>query len=275
MSDSESEVTIQNQPEPEENSAVISASQPTPTQTTVNNHFSGLHPTWMLEQHLYERCMLPSESLKSTLVTLRNGVAVCANRQETTTAFIRGLPGSLRVFVDSKGTQHFLKMPYSLQDYTRIDGQTTATSNMELQTSNKGAVIDFVNRKVTFDPMRQLAAHTDVTVPPMSEVNCCKIKGTPLPDLIFRYFYKSPVLASHSLLAAKSLSEVRNRTVAHSLCNFTDKPITIKKNSNVGKFVCLSEKDKVFVVNESKTSASVQNTPIEDEGAVIDKFFHT
>ncbi|CAC5365512.1 unnamed protein product [Mytilus coruscus] len=39
----------------------------------------------------------------------------------------------------------------------------------------------------------------------------------------------------------------------------------------LGKFVCLSDKDKVFVVNESKTSASVQNTPTEDEGAVMNE----
>ncbi|CAC5405550.1 unnamed protein product [Mytilus coruscus] len=306
MSDYESEVTIQNKPEPEENSAEIS-SQPTTTQATVNSehfealmnnicqmaktfqhgsksstprfsidsfaglltedanlwldkfdawiafhgwnkenekiasamrlkleggalswfnglrisekrksdqlfkkfkdHFSGHHPTWMLEQHLYERCMLPSQSSKSTLVTLSNGVAVCAKQT-----------GRVQ--------------PHSSEDY--------------------------LDRYVC---LRQLVAQTDVTLPPRSEkLIVAKIKGT-----------RRPVLASHSLLAAKSLSEVRNGTVAHGLCNLTDKPITIKKNSNVGKFVCLSDKYKVFVVNESKTSASVQNTPIEDEGAVMNE----
>ncbi|CAC5409993.1 unnamed protein product [Mytilus coruscus] len=50
---------------------------------------------------------------------------------------------------------------------------------------SKGAVIDFVNRKVTFDPRRQLVAQTDVTVPPRSEkLIVAKIKGTPLTDFI-------------------------------------------------------------------------------------------
>ena len=33
-------------------------------------HFSDLHPTWMLEQQLYERCMLPQESLKSYITDI-------------------------------------------------------------------------------------------------------------------------------------------------------------------------------------------------------------
>ncbi|CAC5414150.1 unnamed protein product [Mytilus coruscus] len=42
--------------------------------------FSGLHPTWMLEQHLYERCMLPSESLEVYISDIEKGVAVCAKQ---------------------------------------------------------------------------------------------------------------------------------------------------------------------------------------------------
>ncbi|CAG2254128.1 Retrovirus-related Pol polyprotein from transposon 17.6,Retrovirus-related Pol polyprotein from transposon 297 [Mytilus edulis] len=583
MSDSESEVTIQNQPEPDKNSAEKSASQTTPTQATVNSehfeilmnnishmakhsnmdpksstpgfsidsfaglptedanlwldkfdawiafhgwnkenekiasamrlkleggalswfnglpnsvkrnsdtlftkfkeHFSGLHPTWMLEQHLYERCMLPSESLEVYISDIEKRCSrLCKTDRETTTAFIRGLPGSLRVFVIQRDPKYFkdavqsarlaqesmagltstfeygasnsvlnklsdqekaikdlkdtisamqisnprinkseykvecqlctktghsakdcrsysiqeksawtlckrvsrilygkLKKPNNsgrlvrpeglidppspivsdslctvnaaslINNYIKISidkydtfalidtGADISVANPSLIgklrnigvrvnidksdkdsiliannekvkiigvisvnivvgkenahvrfylvpglepniilgidfLKSKGAVIDFVNRKVTFDPRRQLVAQTDVTVPPMSEkLIVAKIKGTPLPDLILGISTESPVLASHSLLAAKSLSEVRNGTVAHGLCNLTDKPITIKKNSNVGKFVCLSNKDKVFVVNESKTSASVQNTPIEDEGAVMNE----
>ncbi|CAG2216100.1 Retrovirus-related Pol polyprotein from transposon 17.6,Retrovirus-related Pol polyprotein from transposon 297 [Mytilus edulis] len=583
MSDSESEVTIQNQPEPDKNSAEKSASQTTPTQATVNSehfeilmnnishmaktfqhgsksstpgfsidsfaglptedanlwldkfdawiafhgwnkenekiasamrlkleggalswfnglpnsvkrnsdtlftkfkeHFSGLHPTWMLEQHLYERCMLPSESLEVYISDIEKRCSrLCKTDRETTTAFIRGLPGSLRVFVIQRDPKYFkdavqsarlaqesmagltstfeygasnsvlnklsdqekaikdlkdtisamqisnprinkseykvecqlctktghsakdcrsysiqeksawtlrkrvsrilygkLKKPNNsgrlvrpeglidppspivsdslctvnaaslINNYIKISidkydtfalidtGADISVANPSLIgklrnigvrvnidksdkdsiliannekvkiigvisvnivvgkenahvrfylvpglepniilgidfLKSKGAVIDFVNRKVTFDPRRQLVAQTDVTVPPMSEkLIVAKIKGTPLPDLILGISTESPVLASHSLLAAKSLSEVRNGTVAHGLCNLTDKPITIKKNSNVGKFVCLSNKDKVFVVNESKTSVSVQNTPIEDEGAVMNE----
>ncbi|VDH95366.1 Hypothetical predicted protein [Mytilus galloprovincialis] len=390
----------------------------------------------MLEQHLYERCMLPSESLEVYISDIEKRCSrLCKTDRETTTAFIRGLPGSLRVFVIQRDPKYFkdavqsarlaqesmagltstfeygasnsvlnklsdqekaikdlkdtisamqISNPkinkseykvecqlctktghsakdcrsYSIQEKSGFDkkrdiecynchkrghyareytGADISVANPSLIgklrnigvrvnidrsdkdsiliannekvkiigvisvnivvgkenahvrfylvpglepniilgidfLKSKGAVIDFVNRKVTFDPRRQLVAQTDVTVPPMSEkLIVAKIKGTPLPDLILGISTESPVLASHSLLAAKSLSEVRNGTVAHGLCNLTDKPITIKKNSSVGKFVCLSNKDKVFVVNESKTSASVQNTPIEDEGAVMNE----
>ena len=121
---------------------------------------------------------------------------------------------------------------------------------------SKGAVIDFVNKTVTIDKRRQLIAQTDVTVPPRSEVVIvAKIKGTALPNSVLGISTESPCLASQSLLAAKSLSQVRNGTVIHGLCNLTDKPIRIQKNTNVGKFVCLSDKDKVFNLAESCATA--------------------
>jgi len=45
----------------------------------------------------------------------------------------------------------------------------------------------------------------------------------------------------------------------HGLCNLTDNPITVKKNSNFGKFVCISKKHKVFNINNMAGKISVTN----------------
>ncbi|CAC5391269.1 unnamed protein product [Mytilus coruscus] len=268
--------------------------------TKFKDHFSGLHPTWMLEQHLYERCMLPSESLEVYISDIEKRCSrLCKTDRETTTAFIRGLPGSLRVFVIQRDPKYFKNAVQS----ARLAQESMAglTSTFEYGASNsvlnklsdqekaikdlkdtisaiqispprrnkntgadisvanpslisklrnigvrvkidrsdkesiliannekvkiigvisvnivvgkvnahvrfylvpglepniilgidflksKGAVIDFVNRKVTFDPRRQLVAQTDVTVPPRSISDLKNIERDQLVNLLENY----------------------------------------------------------------------------------------
>ncbi|CAC5372711.1 unnamed protein product [Mytilus coruscus] len=203
--------------------------------TKFKEHFSGLHPTWMLEQHLYERCMLPSESLVSTNYDTLALIYTGADISVANPSLISKLRNiGVRVKI------------------VRSDKESILTANNE-----KAKIIGVISVNIVVGKEN---AHVIFYLVPGLK-----------PNIILGISTESSVLASHSLLAAKSLSEVRNGTVAHGLCNLTDKPITIKKNSNVGKFVCLSDKDKVFVVNESKTSVSAQNTPIKDEGAVMNE----
>ena len=72
------------------------------------DHFKGLHPTWMLEQQLYERIMLNSETLENYISDIEKR---CQRLQktdrETTTAFIRGLPSSIRMFVIQRDPKFF------------------------------------------------------------------------------------------------------------------------------------------------------------------------
>ena len=76
--------------------------------TKFKEHFSGLHPTWMLKQHLYELFMLPSESLEVDISAIEKRCSrLCKTDRETTTAFIRGLPGSLHVFVIQRDPKYF------------------------------------------------------------------------------------------------------------------------------------------------------------------------
>ena len=125
---------------------------------------------------------------------------------------------------------------------------------------SKGAIIDFSNRTVSFDKRRQLVAQDDFTIPAKCEkVIIARIKGPKLPDDVVGISSESPGLASQGLLAAKSMSHTKKGTVIHGVCNLSDYPITIRKNSSVGKFICLSENDKVFVVNDSQTHACVKN----------------
>ena len=139
---------------------------------------------------------------------------------------------------------------------------------------SKGAIIDFSNRTVSFDKRRQLVALNAFTVPAKSEkVIIARIKGKKLPENVIGISSESPGLASQGLLAAKSMSHAKNGSVIHTVCNLSDKPITVKKNSSVGKFVCLSDKDRVFVVNESNaTAASAQNKHVNDNDVMNEIF---
>ena len=76
--------------------------------TKFREHFTGLHPTWMLEQQLYERCMRPSESLEDYISDIeRRCRRLEKTDKEMTTAFIRGLLSSLRVFVIQRDPKCF------------------------------------------------------------------------------------------------------------------------------------------------------------------------
>ena len=120
--------------------------------------------------------------------------------------------------------------------------------------NHQGAVIDFNAQKISFDPRRVLIAKSDITVPPKSEVViAAKIKGAQLPENVLGLASESLSLASRGLLAANSIAHVSNGTVMHGLCNIFDKPIKIKKNSNVGKFVCISRDDKLYDIKLENT----------------------
>ncbi|VDI13599.1 Hypothetical predicted protein [Mytilus galloprovincialis] len=109
-------------------------------------------------------------------------------------------------------------------------------------------------KKISFDPRCVLIAKSDITVPPKSEVViAAKIKGAQLPENVLGLASKSLSLASRVLLAANSIAHVSNGTVMHGLCNIFDKPIKIKKNSNVVKFVCISRDDKLFDIKLENT----------------------
>lgn len=76
--------------------------------TKFREHFAGLHPTWMLEQQLYERCMRPSESLEEYISDIeRRCRRLAKTDKEMTTAFIRGLNSALRVFVIQRDPKCF------------------------------------------------------------------------------------------------------------------------------------------------------------------------
>ncbi|KAK3106897.1 hypothetical protein FSP39_002406 [Pinctada imbricata] len=72
------------------------------------HYFNTLHPTWMLEQQLYDRTMGSEENLESYITDVE---ARCKRlnkaEQEKTTAFIRGLNPSLRMFVIQKNPGSF------------------------------------------------------------------------------------------------------------------------------------------------------------------------
>lgn len=66
-------------------------------------HFTTVHPTWMLEQQLYDRVMQPGEGLELYILDIEKRCQrLQKSPRETVTAFIRGLPASLRLFVIQK-----------------------------------------------------------------------------------------------------------------------------------------------------------------------------
>ena len=114
------------------------------------------------------------------------------------------------------------------------------------------AVIDLGNKAVTLDPRRQLVLYSNVTIPQKSEVvTIARIKGGRLPDSVIGLTSESPNLSSHGLLVGKIMTTVEKGRVINRLCNISDHPVTLKRNSNVGKFVCISDRDKVFSVRDS------------------------
>ena len=52
------------------------------------------------------------------------------------------------------------------------------------------------------------------------------------------------------------MTTVEKGRVINRLCNISDHPVTLKRNSNVGKFVCISDRDKVFSVRDSSPAVS-------------------
>ncbi|VDI23491.1 Hypothetical predicted protein [Mytilus galloprovincialis] len=104
----------------------------------------------------------------------------------------------------------------------------------------------------------------------MSEkVVVARIRGSFLPDEIIGLTSASPKLLSSGLMTAKSISKVDKNQILFGVGNFTDKPITLSKQCNLGKFVCLSKHDKLYdfesldtgsrVCNVSKSSIDVKN----------------
>ena len=58
--------------------------------TAFKEHFGQLHPKWMLEQQLYDRCMSTSENLESYITDIESRCArLNKSNTEMTTAFIR------------------------------------------------------------------------------------------------------------------------------------------------------------------------------------------
>ncbi|CAG2232035.1 unnamed protein product [Mytilus edulis] len=114
-----------------------------------------------------------------------------------------------------------------------------------LQANN--IIIDFNNNKIRVDPRRQLILSKDTVIPPMSEkVVVARIRGSYLPDEIIGLTSASPKLLSSGLMTAKSISKVDKNQILFGVGNFTDKPITLSKQCNLGKFVCLSKHDKLY-----------------------------
>ncbi|CAG2185037.1 unnamed protein product [Mytilus edulis] len=355
-----------------------------------SDHFLSLHPTWMLEQQLYERSLSSGEGLEEYITDIqRRCKRLLKTDRETVTAFIRGLPASVRLFVIQKNPKDFKEaiqsarlaqeslaafpsfdtgsnniiqqtlkeqqeaiqlLTKSIQEMKAADDGARINSARERTNSNnkcqlcslsmhamidtgadisvanpsilskldsvginvvvkpsdkkviitandehveivgtinvdlkvgdessdvkfylvpcltpqlilgldflnhQGAVIDFNAQKISFDPRRVLIAKSDITVPPKSEVViAAKIKGAQLPENVLGLASESLSLASRGLLAANSIAHVSNGTVMHGLCNIFDKPIKIKKNSNVGKFVCISRDDKLYDIKLENT----------------------
>ncbi|CAG2231541.1 unnamed protein product [Mytilus edulis] len=73
-----------------------------------SDHFLSLHPTWMLEQQLYERSLSSGEGLEEYITDIqRRCKRLLKTDRETVTAFIRGLPASVRLFVIQKNPKDF------------------------------------------------------------------------------------------------------------------------------------------------------------------------
>ena len=73
-----------------------------------SDHFLSLHPTWMLEQQQYERSLSSGEGLEEYITDIqRRCKRLLKTDRETVTAFIRGLPASVRLFVIQKNPKDF------------------------------------------------------------------------------------------------------------------------------------------------------------------------
>ncbi|CAC5386271.1 unnamed protein product [Mytilus coruscus] len=73
-----------------------------------SDHFLSLHPTWMLEQQLYKRSLRSGEGLEEYITDIqRRCKRLLKTDRETVTAFIRGLPSSVRLFVIQKNPKDF------------------------------------------------------------------------------------------------------------------------------------------------------------------------
>lgn len=67
------------------------------------DHFGSIHPTWILEQQLYDRCMVPGENLEDYIIDIqRRCRRLNKTDGDTVIAFIRGLNASIRLFVIQK-----------------------------------------------------------------------------------------------------------------------------------------------------------------------------
>lgn len=98
-------------------------------------HFTGLHPTWIMEQQLYERIMSNGESLETYISDIdKRCRRLNKTDREMTTAFIRGLPGSLRVFVIQRDPKCFKEAVQSAR--LAQESLTGLTSSLESGASN-------------------------------------------------------------------------------------------------------------------------------------------
>ncbi|VDI13600.1 Hypothetical predicted protein [Mytilus galloprovincialis] len=73
-----------------------------------SEQFLSLRPTWMLEQQLYERSLSSGDGLEEYITDIqRRCKKLFKTDRETVTAFIRGLPASVRLFVLQKNPKDF------------------------------------------------------------------------------------------------------------------------------------------------------------------------
>lgn len=106
-----------------------------------SDHFTSLHPTWMLEQQLYERSMTTGEGLEEYITDIqRRCKRLQKTDKETVTAFIRGLPASLRLFVIQKNPKDFREAiqsarlaQESLSAFPTLETGTTTVINQTLK----------------------------------------------------------------------------------------------------------------------------------------------
>ena len=118
-------------------------------------------------------------------------------------------------------------------------------------------VLDFKNKKLHFDPRRQLVLENEINVPPKSEIIVVvKLKGESLPNDVIGLTSASPNLLSTGLMTVKSISKVDNNRVLFGIGNFTDDSIKLSKDCNVGKYVCLSKHDELYNLNTDTSQES-------------------
>jgi len=112
--------------------------------------------------------------------------------------------------------------------------------------------IDFRNNRLSIDPRRILLTDNDVIVPANSEaVVIARIKGDSLPTGVVGLTDYCTQSVSTGLLAGKTMTKIRDDSVYHIVANVTDKDVTVKKGTRIGKFVALSGQDRLVDITDT------------------------